>query len=732
MNTFQKKLKAFWDDPINKKITLLAGCAILVVAAGVSMAFAYHAASMPVMEPSSDPVSVSLTVSSSSKSSSSVSQTSSTSLEDSSDSIEEKKEPIPVTLVPSSATQDLNVAVVGPDGKPVKDVPFMLRVSCLEKGSEDYDHIFEVDPRYGSLYINWIATGNYRLELQEIEDYIVPEPTTFKVKEYVVVYEKIEDIKEQIVDAKDVNESKEDANYGGSGNDGAGTSDPPPPSTDTVKFVEPSSKEVDEPVKDANGNVVYTYETGGNGYLLFADGTESAVKPVLQNDVLHHGEKRVFQETITLDPNAVGAVSVNNMSLRWDETETLPAQDNTEGEQPSETSSTETSTPPPETSSQETSTPSTESPGDTGSTGDTGNTDTNTGGSEQPTPPPAEYTVSFIYLDATTATITSVNRMNVQAGTGTTPPVNGENFTHDGKFYEFAGWQGDYTVVTESRSICASYNIYAIQEEPLFNADGTPNGVYRIGPKTQKVIKYTGWQTLNGKRYYYTEDNQPITGWQVIQGNTYIFNSNGELTENCKGIDVSKYQGNIDWNAVRASGVDFAIIRVGYRGYGTGKLVEDSMARKNLAGASAAGLKIGVYVFSQAINQLEAVEEASMALELVKGYNLAYPIFIDSEYSTSAKDGRADDLSAAQRTAICQAFCQTVANSGYRTGVYASKSWFQYQLNVAELEGYHIWVAHYTTATDYNRRYDMWQYSSTGSVPGISGNVDMNFSYLSY
>jgi len=121
-----------------------------------------------------------------------------------------------------------------------------------------------------------------------------------------------------------------------------------------------------------------------------------------------------------------------------------------------------------------------------------------------------------------------------------------------------------------------------------------------------------------------------------------------------------------------------------------------------------------------------------MAVEMVKGYALSYPIYFDTEYSTSAKDGRADALSVAQRTAIAQAFCKTVVNSGYLAGVYASKSWFMNQLNVSELSAYHFWLAHYTTQTDYTGRYEVWQYSSTGSVDGISGGVDMNISFHNY
>lgn len=243
--------------------------------------------------------------------------------------------------------------------------------------------------------------------------------------------------------------------------------------------------------------------------------------------------------------------------------------------------------------------------------------------------------------------------------------------------------------------------------------------------------KYTGWQTIDGKVYYYDEDHNALTGNQVIGGVMYTFSESGNLSQSSgnRGIDVSKYQGNIDWGAVAASGINFAIIRVGYRGSSTGVLVEDPYFRRNIAGATKAGVKVGVYFFTQAVTEAEAVEEASMAMSLVSGYKLSYPIFIDTE---SASNGRANGLSKSARTAVVKAFCQTVQNGGYKAGVYASKSWYNNQLNASSLSSYCIWVAQYNSSCTYSGKYDMWQYSSKGKVSGISGNVDMNLSYTGY
>ncbi len=248
----------------------------------------------------------------------------------------------------------------------------------------------------------------------------------------------------------------------------------------------------------------------------------------------------------------------------------------------------------------------------------------------------------------------------------------------------------------------------------------------------QANYTYTGWQTIDGKTYYYDKNGNPVTGTQIIQGVTYNFGSDGAIATTVNGstfgIDVSRHNGKIDWNAVKASGVDYVIIRCGYRGSSTGALIEDQNFKTNIKGATAAGLKVGVYVFSQAVNEVEAVKEASLAVSLVKGYNLAYPIFIDTE----ASGGRADKIDKATRTAVVNAFCQTVVSAGYKPGIYASKSWFEDKLNMGSVASCKIWLAQYSASPTYKGRYDMWQYSDKGKISGISGNVDLNYSYLGY
>lgn len=250
--------------------------------------------------------------------------------------------------------------------------------------------------------------------------------------------------------------------------------------------------------------------------------------------------------------------------------------------------------------------------------------------------------------------------------------------------------------------------------------------------KTEGQLAYTGWQTINGRTYYYDKNGNVVTGTQIIQGVTYNFGSDGAIATTVNGstfgIDVSRHNGNIDWNAVKASGVDYVILRCGYRGSATGVLIEDESFRKNIKGAAEAGLKVGIYVFSQAVDEVEAVKEASLAVSLAKGYKLTYPIFIDTESS----GGRADKIDKATRTAVVNAFCQTVASAGYQAGIYASKTWFEDKLNMGAVGSYRIWLAQYAAQPTYKSRYDMWQYSSKGTISGIKGDVDLNWSYMGY
>lgn len=212
-------------------------------------------------------------------------------------------------------------------------------------------------------------------------------------------------------------------------------------------------------------------------------------------------------------------------------------------------------------------------------------------------------------------------------------------------------------------------------------------------------------------------------------GAGYIHNDRYANSTVRNGIDVSYYQGDIDWNAVKNSGVEFAFVRVGYRGYSNGRLVEDPKFRQNLAGAANAGIKVGAYVFSQAINAGEAREEAEFALSKIAGYNVTMPIAMDYEY-INGPSGRLYDahLTREQATEAVNAFGAKIMDRGYMPVIYANRSMLESSLNAGNIY-YKVWLANYTTKTLYQGNYDFWQYSSSGSISGINGRVDCNFWY---
>lgn len=251
-------------------------------------------------------------------------------------------------------------------------------------------------------------------------------------------------------------------------------------------------------------------------------------------------------------------------------------------------------------------------------------------------------------------------------------------------------------------------------------------------PPTEKppTPPTNGWYIYDGKTYLY-QNGKPVTGWQVIQGKKYYFDSKGVLSSKV-GIDVSYAQGNIDWKKVKASGVDYVMIRVGYRGYTQGGLYLDSDFVKNIEGATAAGLDCGVYFYSQAITVEEAILEADFVLKAIKGYKLTYPIAFDTEY-VSDPAARTHGLTDKQRTDFAIAFCERIKKNGYYPTIYASKSWFLDEMEFSRINGkFDIWLAHYIEQTNFPYTYQMWQYTDSGKVTGISGSVDLDISLFDY
>lgn len=198
------------------------------------------------------------------------------------------------------------------------------------------------------------------------------------------------------------------------------------------------------------------------------------------------------------------------------------------------------------------------------------------------------------------------------------------------------------------------------------------------------------------------------------------------------GVDVSKWQYDVNWKKVKAAGVDYAIIRLGYRGTAPeGNCAMDPYFEQNIKGALDAGLQVGVYYFTQAITVEEAIEEANIVIEAIKDYNVTFPVVYDTEYREA---GRANDLSNAERTACAKAFCDTILAAGYTPAIYSSTNWSILDINLEGLTNYDFWYAYYGSPENMYLPYAfaMWQYTDSGKVDGISTNVDLNISFMDY
>ena len=530
---------------------------------------------------------------------------------------------------------------------PLTGEPFVVLITDEDENTQSYD----IDPDTGTLLVEKVEPGDYRVELEEKEGYALPEPQTVTVKEKVVYVADTAAVADKIVQSNQVVESQEDNIYGQVA-DAVVT-----PPSDTVEYVDSSSESVSEKIQ------VYTgAKLNDEGYMLLKDGTVTDYKPVFDT-ATGYLVKAVRSALPSPTPVPVPSVIL-----------------------------TPTPAPEPTESPEATQTPEPSQGAASGATSQ----------ALSQTPSPTGAALWAQRLSGWFA-----DRLG-RLGAGL--PLRASSV-------DFASWPDEILLYDMNKHTMAS------NEEYPFDLS-----VDTVSTETGEVL-YSGWNTIDGKKYYFDpETHAPVTGTQVIGGVTYHFDSNGVLKQETRGVDVSKYQGNIDWNQVKAAGYEFAIIRVGYRGYGSGALVEDSHFRQNIQGATAAGLQVGLYFYSQAINEEEAVEEASMVLRLCSGYRLDYPIYFDTE-KVAGDTGRADSLSRAERTACAVAFCETIRNAGYTAGVYSYASWFYNQLNMSNFGNYQIWIAQYRDVLDFSGRYNMWQYASDGCVPGISKLCDLNIAY---
>lgn len=583
--------------------------------------------------------------------------------------------PIQLEIEATAVQQSVGVTVMDADsGLPVLGQDFEVQLTPKSGKASTYT----VDPESGTLLIKQVDIGEYTVSVAEREGFVTPEPVTLAVKEKVQYKADVEAVKDQIKQSSEVNEAAED--NGNASHAGAGTGsgkDPTLPEPTAVPTPEPSGNDYDYNDSSAEERKTTVYipdvaEQNGRKYLKYADGS---ISPYYVSKTATAQDGTEFLVEATLDAGMVP---------------------------------TPTPAPTAEPTPEPTAVPEpTQAPADSGSNSASASLQTAAG--------------NVLGLDL------GVWARGGLLAAGAADGVSTLSLESTLQFYDESSMQG---IAHDGFAMTAVEKVI--------------------------VTLYSGWypSTSDKQAYYDPSTHQKVTGSKVIAGTTYTFDENGTLvkeetggsessgSENTgdsgssgggttwvKGVDVSKYQGNIDWNQVKASGIEFAIIRVGYRGYGTGVLVEDSTFRQNIKGATAAGLKVGLYFYSQAINETEAVEEASMVISLCQGYNISYPIYFDTE-KVAGDTGRADNISRAQRTANAVAFCETIRNSGYKAGVYSYASWFYNQLNMASLSPYSIWIAQYRDELSFDYNYDIWQYSSTGSVPGIPKPTDMNVSKL--
>lgn len=196
-----------------------------------------------------------------------------------------------------------------------------------------------------------------------------------------------------------------------------------------------------------------------------------------------------------------------------------------------------------------------------------------------------------------------------------------------------------------------------------------------------------------------------------------------------KGVDVSTFQKEIDWEKVKADGIEYAIIRLGFRGYESGKIVLDARYEENMKGASQVGLDTGVYFFTEALNEAEAVEEAEFVIENLRGYDIRMPVAIDVEKSADPEATRTKDLTAQQRTKNVIAFCERIRQEGYEVMIYGNLYSFMMMMDFEQLEEYDKWFAYYRYPFHFPYKIKMWQYASWEKVDGISGGADVNLMF---
>ena len=303
---------------------------------------------------------------------------------------------------------------------------------------------------------------------------------------------------------------------------------------------------------------------------------------------------------------------------------------------------------------------------------------------------------------------------------------------------------GLFNIYVEGNAVLAGERVLLINSHitgDLFIAGGDTKQIILENTVVDGYIYNVSQATLTygaqeeiffGSRVLPRLEDVPVNGYEAED---FAIDDKGRVVylagETEAGIDVSEWQGDIDWQAVAADGIQFAFVRLGYRGNTQGKLVLDSKYKQNMAGARAAGLKLGVYLYSQAITPEEAIEEADFILDNLGDYDLDYPIAFDWE-TAGTTDARTNGLGKKTLTDCAIAFCQRIAQAGYKPVIYIYSDLAYTRYDLDRLTDYEWWYAGYSNAPEFYYDFRTWQYTSSGQVNGIKGNTDMNLCFRPY
>lgn len=238
---------------------------------------------------------------------------------------------------------------------------------------------------------------------------------------------------------------------------------------------------------------------------------------------------------------------------------------------------------------------------------------------------------------------------------------------------------------------------------------------------------YYGWQEIEGDTYYFDKSGEKVTGMQVIQGIRYLFDDHGVLLEG-SGVSVSSRNGAVDWEKVSDSGIEFALIRCGYRGTTGGMLIQDARCEENIIGARRSGIDVSICFYSQAVTEKEAVEEASVLAAMAQKHQISTPLVLDVGYTT-VFEGRTSGLSVEDRTTLVKAFCRTLQNAGFTPMIHGNHDWLDNYLNMSELREYPLWLAQYNANVTYAGPWEIWQYTAGGTVEGINGHTGLSIKH---